>query len=79
MTSYKTPLLPPTREILNVGKIYKVAQFCTDLSKGQKEPITGGFRPPVIVDHQIEKRRGGYTRVKPLFFMTLSKPFRQLA
>jgi hypothetical protein len=32
--SYKTPLLPPPREILNVGKIYKVAQFCTDLSKG---------------------------------------------
>jgi hypothetical protein len=36
MTSYKTPLLPPTREILNVGKIYKVAQFCTDLSKGSQ-------------------------------------------
>jgi hypothetical protein len=27
-------MLPPPREILNVGKIYKVAQFCTDLSKG---------------------------------------------
>jgi hypothetical protein len=35
MTNYKTPLLPPPREILNVGKIYKVAQFCTDLSKGR--------------------------------------------
>ncbi|PLZ85251.1 hypothetical protein [Fischerella muscicola] len=28
---------------------------------------------------QIEKRRGGYARVKPLFFMALSKPFRQLS
>ncbi|PMB50901.1 hypothetical protein CEN39_17465 [Fischerella thermalis CCMEE 5201] len=44
----------------------------------QKEAITKGFRPPVIVDYQLEKRRRRYARVKPLFFMALSKPFRQL-
>jgi hypothetical protein len=44
--SYKTPLLPPPREILNVGKIYKVAQFCTDLSKGDfRLSILDLFRP----------------------------------
>ncbi|WP_219724045.1 hypothetical protein, partial [Fischerella thermalis] len=44
----------------------------------QKEPITKGFRPPVIVDYQLENMRRRYARVKPLFFMALSKPFRQL-
>jgi putative ABC transport system permease protein len=64
MTSYKTPLLPPPREILNVGKIYKVAQFCTDLSKGHLVTSDWNFQRIFGAD-RFDKIHVGILTLKP--------------